>query len=60
MLGEHLSPCERVYPQNLSLRPKKQASATQAIIMVQFILKAIIPPVLVLFDFNMNKEKFLW
>ena len=60
MLGEHLSPCEHAYPQNLSLHPKKQAPATPAIIMVQFILKAIIPPVLVLFDFNMNEEKFMW
>ena len=28
----------------------------QAIIMVEFVPKAIIPPVLFLFDFNMNKE----
>ena len=32
----------------------------QAIIMVEFVPKAIIPPVLVLFDFNMNKEKFMY
>lgn len=32
----------------------------QAIIMVEFVPKAIIPTVLFLFDFNMNKEKFTW
>ena len=32
----------------------------QAIIMVEFVPKAIIPPVLFLFDFNMNKENFMW